>query len=283
MQKLEYTDPETKTTGIACWSDLVHVYKRDSEGIVKQSKLDFTTLYPNNFDEQKVSLALNIFNEKTVAALRLEGREETARFIELVTRMWNMLNIKSVNAGKRLNDPDRYAFTSSDDERFLFLGRMATTFKEMDVYSASSHSRVTGLTSDTSNALHLTLLGMCSIVNKLLSKGMKFVLTGHIQSDRLEAEFGIYRQQSGGNYNISVQQVINSLRVQRIDLFNQLDAKGSNVHLANNCCKQNLTPAEIECLDNCFENTSSITDNERASLFHIAGYFFTAEQKGVKT
>ena len=99
---------------------------------------------------------------------------------------------------------------------------------------------------------------------------MKYVLTGHIQSDRLEAEFGIYRQQSGGNYNISVQQVINSLRVQRIDLFNKLDAKGSNVYLANNCCKQNLTPAEIECLENCFENTSSITDN--ASLFHIAGY-----------
>ena len=272
MQKLEYTDPETKTTGIACWSDLVHVYKRESEGIVKQSKLDFTTLYPNNFDKQKVSLTLNIFNEKTVAALRLEGREETARFIELVTCMWNMLNIKSVNAGKRLNDPGRCAFTSSDDERFLFLGCMATTFKEMNVYSASSHSRVMGLTSDTSNALHLTLLGMCNIVNKLLSKGMKYVLTGHIQSDRLEAEFGIYRQQSGGNYNISVQQVINSLRVQRIDLFNKLDAKGSNVHLANNCCKQNLTPAEIECLDNCFENTSSITDNERASLFHIAGY-----------
>ena len=183
--------------------------------------------------------------------------------------MWNMLNIKSVNAGKRLNDPGRYAFTSSDDERFLFLGCMATTFKEMDVYSASSHSRVMGLTSDTSNALHLTLLGMCNIVNKLSSKGMKYILTGHIQSDRLEAEFGIYRQQSGGNYNISVQQVINSLRVQRIDLFNELDAKGFNVHLAN---KQNLTPAEIECLDNCFENTSSITDNERASLFHIAGY-----------
>ena len=52
----------------------------------------------------------------------------------------------------------------------------------------------------------------------------------------------------------------------------ELDAKGSNVHLANNCCKQNLTSAEIECLDNCFENTSSITENERASLLHSAGY-----------
>ena len=226
--------PRNQNNRYCLLEDLVHVYKRESEGIVKQSKLDFTTSYPNNFDKQKVSLALNIFNEKTVAVLRLEGREETARFIELVTCMWNMLNIKSVNAGKRLNDPDRYAFTSSDDERFLFLGRMATTFKEMDEYSASSHSRVMGLTSDTSNALHSALLGMCNIVNKLLSMGMKYVLTGHIQSNRLEAEFGIYRQQSGGNYNISVQQVINSLTVQRIDLFNKLDAKGSNVHLANN-------------------------------------------------
>ena len=66
-----------------------------------------------------------------------------------------------------------------------------------------------GLTTDTSIALHITLNGICDVVQTLSRRGMKYVLTGHLQSDRIEAEFGIYRQQSGGKYNISVKQVVN--------------------------------------------------------------------------
>ena len=81
-------------------------------------------------------------------------------------------------------------------------------FKEMDTYSASSHQRVMGLTSDTSDAIHITLHGIVNLTSELLEK-MSYVLIGEFQSDRLEAEFGIYRQQSGGNFHISVQQVLN--------------------------------------------------------------------------
>ena len=85
------------------------------------------------------------------------------------------------------------------------LGHVGTIF----TYSASSHTRVMGVTTDTSSALHITLNGICNVVQTLLREGLKYVLTDHLQSDRIEAEFGIYRQQSGGNYNISVQQVVN--------------------------------------------------------------------------
>ena len=61
---------------------------------------NFAALIPDNFEKQKVSLALNVFNEKTVIALRLEGKE-------LEVRMWKMLNVKSKTVSKRLNDPDR--------------------------------------------------------------------------------------------------------------------------------------------------------------------------------
>ena len=183
-----------------------------------------------------------------------------------------MLNVKSAYVGNRLNDPVINSFTSTYDERFEFLKSLSHMFKEMDTYSASSHTRVKGLTTDTSNALHITLLGICSVVQNLLAKGMKYVLTGQLQSDRIEAEFGIYRQQSGGNYNISVQQVVNSLSLQRLKLFSKLDLDESDIHLTNDCCKQNLTADEVECLDNCFESTSSVTHIERSSLFHISGY-----------
>ena len=74
--------------------------------------------------------------------------------------MRKMLNIKSRKAGKRLNDPDRNPFNSPNDKRFDFLRSLSRMFTEMDTYSASSHSRVMGLTTDTSSAFHITLNGI---------------------------------------------------------------------------------------------------------------------------
>ena len=57
------------------------------------------------------------------------------------------------------------------------------------------------LTQETSNALHVTLHGMVDLTRALLSLSYhKYVLPGNIQSDRIETEFVIYRQSSGGNY-----------------------------------------------------------------------------------
>ena len=66
LQKLKYTDPKTKEVSIACWKDLIQLYNCECESIVKQTQLDFPSLYPTNFEKQKVSLALRVFNEKTV-------------------------------------------------------------------------------------------------------------------------------------------------------------------------------------------------------------------------
>ena len=144
-------------------------------------------------------------------------------------------------------------------------------FKEMDTFTASSHTRVMGLTTDISSALQITLNGICNVVQTLLCRGMKYMLTGHLQSYHIEAEFGIYHQQSGGNYNISVQQVVNSLGLRRLKLFNKLDLEQSHVHIANDCCRQKLSPEEVERLDSCIESTSSTTVVERLLLSHIAG------------
>ena len=60
----------------------------ESEGVVKETTLSFAALYPTNFEKQKVSLALQMFNEKRVTALELQDSKETARFVQLVLRMW---------------------------------------------------------------------------------------------------------------------------------------------------------------------------------------------------
>ena len=78
--------------------------------------------------------------------------------------------------------------------------------------------RVKGLTQETSNALHQTLVGMVEVIRTLLVTGHKYVLPGKLPS-AVEKEFGIYRQSSGGNYFISAEQVISSLQLQRLRLF----------------------------------------------------------------
>ena len=69
------------------------------------------------------------------------------------------------------------------------------------------------LTSDTSTALHRTLTGTVALIKLKLDIGFSYVLPGKVQSDRIEGEFGIYRQNSGGNYCISTYQVFNSLKL----------------------------------------------------------------------
>ena len=47
---------------------------------VKETNLDFATIYPTNFDKEKVQLTTNVFNEKTTAGLKKGDNEHTAIF-----------------------------------------------------------------------------------------------------------------------------------------------------------------------------------------------------------
>ena len=74
----EIVCPETGRNVVAKWPDLVTIYISS----IKQTNITFASLHPTNFEKQKVSLVLNIFNEKTVAALRHRKCEDTAVFVE---------------------------------------------------------------------------------------------------------------------------------------------------------------------------------------------------------
>ena len=105
------------------------------------------------------------------------------------------------------------------------------------------------------------------LIKTLLQNGHKYVLPGKIQSNRVEGEFGIYRQNSGGNYFISVDQVISSLSLERIKPFNKLDiAREENRR--RNCCAMDKSMS----VDDCFEDTSNLTCIEKSTLYYISGY-----------
>ena len=62
--------------------------------------------------------------------------------------------------------------------------KLASSIKSMD--SGKRGARVRGLTGDTANAFRKTLHDIVYIVRKLLDLGFDYVLSGKIQSDRLE-------------------------------------------------------------------------------------------------
>ena len=193
MQKLKFVKPEDGKTVIAKWSDLIQIYKLGEHSIVKSTKLNYATLYPTNFEKQKLSLAMNIFNEKTVAALFQHKYDGTAVFVSAVTKLWNCLNVRSPDRSRNLNDSNREPFRSPDDKRFEFLRDMADKFKEMDTSKSQYNKRVRCFIVDTSNALFIALTGISGLIKLLLSKGFNYVLPGTFQSDRLEGEFGVFK------------------------------------------------------------------------------------------
>ena len=80
------------------------------------AKLNYQTRYPDRFERQKVPQVVNVFN-KTVAALNMHGYEEIAIFMRQITRMWNILNIKSPKKGMRLNDQGRCVAKCENEEK----------------------------------------------------------------------------------------------------------------------------------------------------------------------
>ena len=272
-QTLDFKDPDSGRIVQAKWSDLKKIYNDESQNIIKSTKIDYRTLFPNNFEKQKVSLVLNIFNEKTVVALNLKGCNGTALFVQQITRMWHILNIKSPTEGRNLNDPDRHPIHSSDDDRLIFLEKMATSLKLMD--SSKKGKRIRCLTHETSEAWHVSLHGLVGVTKNLLKNGVKYVCPGKVQSDRLEGEFGVIRQSSGGNYLISVEQVLSSLSLRRLKLYHKLEVDPDLLSSAENfCCKGSLEDKDhdLELLDDCFSEASNLTEAEISTLYYISGY-----------
>ena len=271
-QTLQFVEPITQIVYKAKWKDLVKIYNDECKSILKETKLSYAALYPTNFEKQKVQLACDIFNEKTVAALEIRNMTGTAIFVKLVTRMWNIINVKSPHAGYRTNDPDRQPFCDDSDKRFEYLSKVATMFKTMD--NSPKGRRLHSLTDDTSNALHQTLSGLVALIKYKLGVGFKYVLPGKYQSDRLEAEFGIYRQSAGGNYCISTFQVYNGLKLQRIKLYHKLEmSEKMHTNVDDECC-ENLTENNeaLDIIDSCFLISLQLTNLEKSSLYFISGY-----------
>ena len=183
-------------------------------------------IYPTNFSINKRSISPQTCLMKNNRCSQKGGIEVTAIFVENVIRLIYILNMKSPNKVVRLHDPDRRLFSSCDDER---------SFHKMDVKSSRYTHRLTSLTADTSQALVITLKGLVSLIKYLLEKDLPYIMSGEMENDRLEGEFGAFRQMNGGNNYMSFNHVQNCLKLRRIELFSILEVNEVVWHSTNDC------------------------------------------------
>ena len=98
---LKFVCPETGRNVVAKWSDLVTIYKEEQSSSIKQTNITYASLYPTNFEKQKVSHVLNIFNEKVSLVLNIFNEKVSLAlniFNEKVSHVLNIFNEKTVAA-----------------------------------------------------------------------------------------------------------------------------------------------------------------------------------------
>ena len=104
--------------------------------------------------------------------------------------------------------------------------KQAEQIKHMSVLESTYSGCVMCYTFDTSNALNRTLAELLSLIKLFLNHGFSYLLPGIFQSDRLEKEFDIYRQSSGGCYYTS-----NMLLCYLVKLYDKLNFELSLSHI----------------------------------------------------
>ena len=102
------------------WNDIIRLYDAERNCALRRTNLSYAAVYPSPIDRQKVALMVQVFNEKTVAALRSDGATLTADFLSLIVKCWSIINIKDKFGHIKLHDLDCKPFYSADDERLTF-------------------------------------------------------------------------------------------------------------------------------------------------------------------
>ena len=159
---------ETGMKRVARWSHLVELYKLETEGVVKVSKLMEVSVYPKPIERQSVATCLRECCEENYTAIinhrgmrNIDGREHTTAFIKIVVNCWKILNVKNKGVDVRFSNKLQAVLQDPLDERLNIIlqsGKMALQMK------GGSEKRSKQFTRDTAQAkfIHAMVLSVCA-------------------------------------------------------------------------------------------------------------------------
>ena len=117
--------------GSICKASLSHLrqlYASEKDNCIKMAPgLSYKALNPSNLERQNVKLVLKLFNEKTITALGIFGNvtgtdtSSTVKFLQLILRLWKVLNVKSTDKGRLKRDTDMNLIRDVGDQNVVFL------------------------------------------------------------------------------------------------------------------------------------------------------------------
>ena len=169
-------------------------------------------------------------------------KNQTCDFLSLICRVWKTFNVKSPAMGCRLNDQDSSPLIQNDS-RFQIISTVARWLE----YWRSLPNTHGKLTAQTFTSFRHTCLAIPKLVNYLTGDcGFSYVLSSFLQNDPIEHHFGLYRQMSGSNYNVSVCQVLESERALKLSKVLKLYNPQSVIRKDKASFKQFLTTFESE-------------------------------------
>lgn len=278
---------------MASVNDLKKIFITEQNRLLKLApSLSKKVLYPTAIERQNVNLCVRLFDNKNVAALKeyfkpqIPTVDGTIKFLNLVSNWWKIVNCKSQFKGVRFRDTHYDAIrNSSCDKNIIFLQnliRWLTLWDNLSIQGESNASRNGKLTKQTSFSLTHTcksIVEMCSYLIDDLK--FEYFLLGKFQTDNLEGRFGQYRLMSGGNYSISVVQVLECERKLKLLSLLKLTSSSKGMFKLKDffVASDNHTTVinNSDCDDTFLDilvltNEESIGENEKRILIYIAGY-----------
>lgn len=277
---------DNDTTVHASFSDLRQIYRSEKNNLLKEAhSLSWKALYPHSLERQKVSLALKIFNESNIAALKTLGPsdpsliswEGTVHFLSIICHWWDIINVHHQYYGRNKIKPSATPFFSIEDSRLTWLSEMSAWLRLWKDTCKISHEGF--LSQDTFFALTHSLECMIHVIKYCLTTlNFKFVLSGKFQTDDLEGRFGQYRQLSGGNSLISVEEALQNERKLTVRELLKINSKSKGkISLNIKCFLSEFTSETLQERDLAFINNFpcekiEIQTESLDVIIYVAGY-----------
>ncbi len=188
------------------------LFQRERDMPVKLAyKLSYKGLHPTSLQKTSVQWAISVFHESTCKALESYALndglpwQETAEFVTFIGQLWSIWNVRTPTIGWRKRDDWRNPIRTCEDTQLHFLEKAAEFFENWQKTCALNQ----GLSRETFLAVIHSCKTLVLIARYCLVKlQYKYVLLGKFQSDPIEKRFSWLRQLSGGNFYISVRQLI---------------------------------------------------------------------------
>ena len=189
--------------------------------MVKNSNLTAKFISRTPIERQKVSTCLKVFCHRTVAALRShpslksENVGDTALFIDIMVKLWTVVNVRGLYESLSLSDERRSVIRSPSDLGLKILRDLGDMARSM---RSTPGSQVKSLTKDNSSYLAHTCYGLHDLSSFFLSQNVDYAALGYFTTNPLKKEFSVLRQDSRGSYFISVQQVLSKNEIRKTNL-----------------------------------------------------------------